>query len=150
MISLISLAITVAFVHRIARQVPRGLSPRYFTVAFNVGEPFRWELVTLVVIFLLGHWIEMRSVRRASGVLDELADLMPVTAERISDSGATEAVPVDDHSEADPMLVRPVMNLPADGVVEEGRIVDEAMITGESKPVGRTPVDVTMSLGGRQ
>jgi len=65
MMLLISLAITVAFVYSIG------------AVAFGVGEPFFWELVTLIVIFLLGHWVEMRSVRRASGALDHLADLMP-------------------------------------------------------------------------
>jgi len=75
MMLLISLAITVAFVYSIG------------AVAFGgVGEPFFWELVTLIVIFLLGHWVEMRSVRRASGALDHLADLMPDTAERLTET----------------------------------------------------------------
>lgn len=130
MMLLISLAITVAFVYSAA------------AVAFDIGEPFFWELVTLVVIFLLGHWIEMRSVRRASGALDELAELMPDTAERITESGDTEDVPVDELAADDLVLVRPGANVPADGTVEEGESnVNEAMITGESRPVGKEPGD---------
>ncbi|MFC6940841.1 heavy metal translocating P-type ATPase [Salinirubellus sp. GCM10025818] len=130
MMLLISLAITVSFVYSLA------------VVAFDVGEPFFWELVTLVVIFLLGHWIEMRSVRRASGALDQLADLMPATAERVTEAGETEEVPVATLSEGDLVLVRPGANVPADGVVEEGESdVDEAMVTGESTPVEKDPGD---------
>ncbi|WP_440772226.1 heavy metal translocating P-type ATPase [Natronorubrum sp. DTA28] len=130
MMLLISLAITVAFVYSVA------------AAAFDIGEPFFWELVTLIVIFLLGHWIEMRSVRRASGALDELAELLPDTAERIGADGETEAVPIDDLEQDDLVLVRPGSNVPADGVVEEGESnVTEAMITGESKPVKKEPGD---------
>ncbi|TYT63912.1 heavy metal translocating P-type ATPase [Natrialba swarupiae] len=129
MMLLISLAITVAFVYSLA------------AVVFGIGEPFFWELVTLIVIFLLGHWIEMRSVRRASGALDELAELLPATAERITDDGPEE-VPIDDLEEGDLVLVRPGSNVPADGVVEEGESnVDESVITGESKPVSKGPGD---------
>lgn len=130
MMLLISLAITVAFVYSVT------------AVAFGIGEPFFWELVTLVVIFLLGHWIEMRSVRRASGALDELAELMPETAERVAESGETEEVRVDELAADDLVLVRPGANIPADGVVEEGESnVNEAMVTGESKPVKKEPGD---------
>ncbi|MXV62689.1 heavy metal translocating P-type ATPase [Natronorubrum sp. JWXQ-INN-674] len=128
MMLLISLAITVAFVYSIA------------AAGFGIGEPFFWELVTLIVIFLLGHWIEMRSVRRASGALDELAELMPETAERIADDGETREVPIDDLEEGELVLVRPGSNVPADGVVEEGESnVNESMVTGESKPVKKEP-----------
>ncbi|APX97814.1 heavy metal translocating P-type ATPase [Natronorubrum daqingense] len=130
MMLLISLAITVAFGYSLA------------AVAFDIGEPFFWELVTLIVIFLLGHWIEMRSVRRASGALDELAELLPDTAERIGEDGETEEVSTDDLEEDDLVLVRPGANVPADGVVEDGESnVAEAMITGESKPVKKEPGD---------
>ena len=130
MMLLISLAITVSFGYSLA------------VVVFGVGEPFFWELVTLVVIFLLGHWIEMRSVRRASGALDELAGLLPDTAERVTDSGDVEEVAVADLTEGDLVLVRPGANVPADGVVEEGESkVNEAMVTGESAPVEKTPGD---------
>ena len=130
MMLLISLAITVAFVYSVA------------AVTLEIGEPFFWELVTLVVIFLLGHWIEMRSVRRASGALDELAELMSDTAERITEDGDTENVRVGALEENDLVLVRPGANVPADGIVEDGESnVTEAMITGESRPVKKATGD---------
>ncbi len=130
MMTLISMAITVAFVYSLA------------SVVFPTTSGFFWELVTLIDIMLLGHWIEMRSVRRASSALDELAKLMPDTAERITESGDTEEVPVSELSEGDQVLVRPGASVPADGVVEEGDSdVDESMITGESRPVSKDPDD---------
>ncbi|WP_236035579.1 heavy metal translocating P-type ATPase [Haloarcula rubra] len=130
MMTLISMAITVAFVYSLA------------SVVFPTQSAFFWELVTLIDIMLLGHWIEMRSVRRASSALDELAKLMPDTAERITDDGETEEVPVSDLEEGDLVLVRPGASVPADGVVDEGDSdVNEAMITGESKPVSKEPGD---------
>ncbi|MDG5777150.1 heavy metal translocating P-type ATPase [Haloarculaceae archaeon H-GB1-1] len=130
MMTLISMAISVAFVYSLA------------SVVFPTTSAFFWELVTLIDIMLLGHWIEMRSVRRASSALDELAKLMPDTAERITESGDTEKVPVNKLSEDDLVLVRPGASVPADGVVEEGDSdVDESMITGESRPVSKEPGD---------
>ncbi len=129
MMTLISLAITVAFVYSMLAQIV-GLQDLF------------WELVTLIVIMLLGHWLEMRSVRRASGALDELAELMPDTAEKIEDDGDIVSVPVNDLEEDDLVLVRPGASIPADGVVVEGRSnVNEAMITGESQPVEKEPED---------
>ncbi len=130
MMTLISMAISVAFVYSLA------------SVVFPTESAFFWELVTLIDIMLLGHWIEMRSVRRASSALDELAKLMPDTAERVTDGGETEEVPVSELSEGDLILVRPGASVPADGVVEEGDSdVNESMITGESKPVSKEPGD---------
>jgi Cu2+-exporting ATPase len=84
----------------------------------------------------------MRSVRRASGALDHLADLMPDTAERLTDGGEPETVPVAELQQDDLVLVRPGANVPADGVVEEGESnVNESMLTGESKPVSKEPGD---------
>jgi Cu2+-exporting ATPase len=124
MMTLISLAISVAFLYSVAAQV------------FHLGEGFFWELVTLIDIMLLGHWLEMRSVRQASGALDELAKLMPDTAERILPGDATEIVPVAALKPGDLVLVRPGGIIPADGEVADGHSnVDEAMITGESRPV---------------
>ena len=129
MMTLISMAIVVAFVYSLA------------TVLFPGRMAFFWELVTLIDIMLLGHWIEMRSVSRASSALDELAELMPDTAERITD-GETEEVPVTELSDGDLVLVRPGASVPADGVVEEGGSdVNESMITGESRPVSKAPGD---------
>jgi Cu2+-exporting ATPase len=102
------------------------------------GETFFWELVTLIDIMLLGHWLEMRSVRQASGALQELARLMPDTAERVTGDGQTEHVPVRLLRTGDIVLVRPGASVPADGEVVEGESdVSEAMITGESNPVGK-------------
>lgn len=130
MMTLISLAISVAFVYSLG------------ALALPDGTTFFWELVTLIDIMLLGHWFEMRSVRQASGALNELAKLMPDTAERISLDGGTKIVAVDRLERGDLVLVRPGASIPADGTVEEGESdVNEAMITGESKPVAKTPED---------
>ncbi len=128
MMTLISLAITVAFVYSLAAQF------------LLKGETFFWELVTLIDIMLLGHWLEMRSVRQASGALDALAKLMPDTAERERPDGSTEEVPVSQLRSGDLLLVRPGASVPADGEVARGESdVDEAMITGESRPVKKAP-----------
>ena len=128
MMILISLAISVAFIYSLA------------TTFFDLGENFFWELVTLIDVMLLGHWLEMRSVRQASRALDELARLMPDTAERIEAGGDTRSVPVSALSPGDLVLVRPGASVPADGLVEEGESdVNEAMITGESLPVKKRP-----------
>lgn len=130
MMTLISLAIIVAFVYSLATLV----------IPNTMG--FFWELVTLIDIMLLGHWIEMRSVRQASGALNELAKLMPDEAERIMDDGSTEMVPVTALRHGDLLLVRPGATVPADGEIAEGESsVNEAMITGESKPVDKTVGD---------
>jgi Cu2+-exporting ATPase len=85
---------------------------------------------------LLGHWLEMRSVRQASGALNELAKLMPDTAERIHHGETTETVPISDLKRGDLVLVRPGASIPADGEVVDGHSnVNESMITGESLPV---------------
>ncbi len=130
MMTLISMAILVAFGYSLA------------TLFIRVGTSFFWELVTLIDVMLLGHWIEMRSVRQASGALDELAKLMPDTAERIRDDGEVEEVPASELEQGDLLLVRPGASVPADGEVQEGESsVNEAMITGESKPVDKGPGD---------
>jgi Cu2+-exporting ATPase len=128
MMTLISLAIGVAFVYSLA------------TLIFLRGMAFFWELVTLIDIMLLGHWIEMRSVRQASGALNELANLMPDSAERISGDGGIETVRLDELRIGDMVLVRPGSSVPADGEVQEGESdVNEAMVTGESQPVKKGP-----------
>jgi Cu2+-exporting ATPase len=124
MMTLISLAISVAFIYSLAALI------------FSLGETFFWELVTLIVIMLLGHWLEMRSVRQASGALNELAKLMPDVAERILSDGSTEEISSTELRQGDLVLVRPGASVPADGKVEQGKSdVNEAMITGESLPV---------------
>ncbi len=129
MMTLISLAITVAFV---------------FSVAVELGfeaSALWWELATLVTIMLLGHWIEMRSISSAQGALKELAKLLPDKATRLSD-GETEEVSVDELAEGDLVLVRPGDRVPVDGVIREGKSnLNESMITGESEPVSKGEKD---------
>lgn len=130
MMTLISLAIGVAFIYSLAAQF------------FSLGMTFFWELVTLIDIMLLGHWIEMRSVRQASGALNELSKLMPDLAERIREDGETEIVPTTALINGDRVLVRPGASVPADGEIIEGESdVNESMITGESNPVSKSPGD---------
>jgi Cu2+-exporting ATPase len=127
MMTLISLAISVAFGYSVA--VAAGWE----------GEALWWELASLVTIVLLGHWIEMRSIGQARGALKELAKLLPDLAMRIMEDGELEEVPVSRLEEGDLVLVRPGASVPADGVVREGRSdVDESMLTGESKPREKT------------
>jgi Cu2+-exporting ATPase len=123
MMTLVALATTVAYVYSLA--VTFGLP----------GEPFYWELATLVVVMLLGHWIEMRAVQGASRALEHLASLLPPVAHRVR-NGEVEDVPVEALREGDMVLVRPGEQVPADGVVLEGAShVNEAFLTGESRPV---------------
>jgi Cu2+-exporting ATPase len=97
-------------------------------------------MALLIDVMLLGHWLEMRSVRQASGALSELAKLMPDTAERLRTDGSTETVSTSELRVDDLLLVRPGASVPADGEVVAGEShVNEAMITGESKPVSKEP-----------
>lgn len=125
MMTLISLAITVAFGYSIA--VSFGLQ----------GMDFWWELATLVTIMLLGHWLEMASVQSAQGALKELAKLLPDEAELVTKNG-TKIVTVTSLKVGDLVLVRPGSTIPTDGVVMNGESkVNESMLTGESKPVNK-------------
>jgi P-type Cu2+ transporter len=133
MMVLIALAISVAFAFSVA--VELGYS----------GMPLWEEVATLVTIMLLGHWLEMRSISRARGALAELARLLPDTAVRLSSPAAdsrAEEVPVSELQEGDLLLIRPGARVPADGTVRDGKTsVNEAMITGESRPVPKSSGD---------
>ena len=131
MMTLIALAISVAFV---------------FSAAVTLGYPGMplWEeLATLVTIMLLGHWLEMRSISQAQGALGELAKLLPNTATRLTGAGAeerSEEVPIAALNDGDIVLVRPGQSVPADGLVVAGESsVNESVLTGESRPVGKAP-----------
>jgi len=128
MMTLISLAISVALIYSLLAQLT------------SLGEGFFWELVTLIDIMLLGHWLEMRSIRQASGALNELAKLMPDEAERIKSDGSTETVSTNTLQKGDLLLIRPGAGIPADGEVTDGESsLNESMITGESRPVDKKP-----------
>jgi Cu2+-exporting ATPase len=126
MMTLIALAISVGYFYSSA--VVLGLA----------GEPFFWELATLIDVMLLGHWIEMRSVMGASRALESLVRLLPASALRLLPDGSTEEVPVSAVVPGDRVLVRPGDKVPIDGVIVKGRShLNEAMLTGESRPVER-------------
>ncbi len=130
MMTLISLAISVAFLYSL------------FALFTGAGGGFFWEMATLIDVMLLGHWLEMRSVRQASGALDELAKLMPDKAERISADGSAAEVAVADLKPNELVLVRPGASIPVDGQVEDGSsAVNESAITGESVPVEKQTGD---------
>jgi Cu2+-exporting ATPase len=132
MMLLIALAITVAFVASLATSLGIG----------DLDLDFWWELALLVVIMLLGHWLEMKAVGQAQGALAALAELLPDSAERVAPSGMVETVPLDELRPGDVVLVRSGARVPADGVIVEGEAdLDESMVTGESRPVPRREGD---------
>jgi Cu2+-exporting ATPase len=123
MMTLIGSAISVAFFYSAG------------TVFVIVGKDFFWELATLIDVMLLGHWIEAKSVLGASRALEELVKIMPTTAHLVK-NGNIEDVPVSQLRTDQVVLVRPGEKIPSDGVVIEGEsFVNEALLTGESKPI---------------
>jgi len=123
MMTLISTAISVAFFYSAG------------TVFIIVGKDFFWELATLIDVMLLGHWIEAKSVLGASRALEELVKIMPTTAHLVK-NGKIMDVPVSELKVGEVVLVRPGEKIPSDGIVVEGEsFVNEALLTGESKPI---------------
>ena len=124
MMTLIAVAIATAYGY--STVVVFGLS----------GKVFFWELATLIDIMLLGHWIEMKSVMGASRALEELAKLMPSDAHKVLSDGSVKDVPIEELEVGDRVLIKPGEKVPVDGEVVDGESsVNEAMLTGESKPV---------------
>jgi len=135
MMLLIGLAITVAFIASWGATL--GVLPH--------NLDFWWELALLIVIMLLGHWIEMRSLAQTTSALDSLAALLPDEAERVTDEG-TETVAPSELLVDDVVIVRPGGSVPADGVIVDGAAdVDESMVTGESRPVRRSIGDAVVA-----
>jgi len=129
MMTLISLAIITAYAYSVATQF------------WLSGEGFFWELATLVTIMLLGHWLEMASVAKAEGALDAISKLLPDKAEKLI-NGKPEKVLVSELKVGDLVLIRPGSRMPVDGIITDGKSsVDEAAITGESKPVSKSVND---------
>ncbi|MCH4827279.1 heavy metal translocating P-type ATPase [Planococcus halocryophilus] len=130
MMTLIALAITIAY----------GYSTM---VVFGWdGNQLFWELATLVVIMLLGHWIEMRSIMGASNALEELIQLMPSEAHKLDGNNEVHDVPLAEIQNNDRLLVKPGEKIPVDGLIIEGKsTVDESMLTGESLPIEKEEGD---------
>ncbi|OHA92384.1 MAG: ATPase P [Candidatus Zambryskibacteria bacterium RIFCSPLOWO2_02_FULL_51_21] len=132
MMTLIALAISAAYLWSVY-------------AVFAGEEALFWELTTLITIMLLGHWLEMRAVSGAQGALKELSKLLPDMAEVIR-GGKTETIPLAELRESDIVFVRPGAKIPADGVIMEGETeVNESMVTGESKPVGKKENDAVIA-----
>ena len=127
MMLLIGLAITVAFISSWGASLG----------VLDHQLDFWWELALLIVIMLLGHWIEMRSLAQTSSALESLAALLPDEAERVEDGGIVTVAP-SDLRVGDVVVVRPGGSVPADGEIVDGAAdMNESMVTGESLPVRR-------------
>ncbi|MEM2980096.1 MAG: copper-translocating P-type ATPase [Thermoproteota archaeon] len=123
MMTLVGTAISIAFIYSSG------------TVLTARGRDFFWELATLIDVMLLGHWVEAKSVLGASRALEELVKIMPTIAHRVENGGISD-IPVSELKVGDTVLVRPGEKIPSDGIVVEGEsFVNEALLTGESKPV---------------
>nr|WP_059104898.1 copper-translocating P-type ATPase [Shouchella shacheensis] len=130
MMTLIGFAITVAYVYSVA------------TVFGVEGMDFFWELATLIAIMLLGHWIEMKSVMKASDSLESLVELMPQEANKLMENDEITPVPVAELKKGDRLLIKPGEKIPADGHILKGKSsIDESMLTGESVPVEKEQGD---------
>ena len=133
MMTLVALAILVGFSFSVAA-----------TFLFE-GESLYWEIATLISVFLLGHWLEMRAVRGTTGALGELAKLIPMTAHKLVQSAKAKVqsdVKTEELNKGDLVIVKPGEKIPVDGVVLDGESsVNESMITGESRPVEKKKGD---------
>ena len=133
MMTLIAIAVTSAYLYS------------FFSILIGTGHDLLFELSSLIAIMLLGHWIEMRSVKGAQGALKELAKLMPDQAEVIR-GDKTEIIPLSDLKVGDIVLIKPGAKVPADGKIIEGLSeMNESIITGESKPIEKTKGDTVIA-----
>ncbi|MBV7390926.1 copper-translocating P-type ATPase [Enterococcus sp. ALS3] len=132
MMTLIAMGITVAYIYSLYSFVAN---------TFFGGHVmnFFWELATLIVIMLLGHWIEMNAVMSASDALQKLAELLPDEVTRITKDGSEEKISLQKVNEGDHLIVKAGDKMPTDGLIESGQsIVDESAVTGESRGVTKT------------
>mgnify|MGYP003277742861 FL=1 len=136
MMTLIAMGITVAYVYSVYSFVANLINPQAHVMDFF------WELATLIVIMLLGHWIEMNAVSNASNALQKLAELLPESVKRLKKDGTEETVSLKEVKEGDHLIVRAGDKMPTDGTIVKGEtIVDESAVTGESRGVKKSVDD---------
>ncbi|WP_420022123.1 copper-translocating P-type ATPase [Candidatus Enterococcus huntleyi] len=136
MMTLIAMGISVSYIYSLYAFVINN-----FTNQPHVMD-FFWELATLIVIMLLGHWIEMSAVSNASNALQKLAELLPDTVKRINQAGQEEEISLQEVATGDVLIVRSGDKMPTDGQIIKGQTtVDESAVTGESKGVKKNTGD---------
>lgn len=136
MMTLIAMGITVAYIYSVYSFIANLLNPHTHVMDFF------WELATLIVIMLLGHWIEMNAVSNASDALQKLAELLPESVKRLTKDGKEETVSLKEVNEGDRLIVRSGDKMPTDGVILKGEtIVDESAVTGESRGIKKQAND---------
>ena len=136
MMTLIAMGITVAYVYSVYSFVANLINPQAHVMDFF------WELATLIVIMLLGHWIEMNAVSNASNALQKLAELLPESVKRLKKDGTEATVSLKEVKEGDHLIVRAGDKMPTDGTIVKGEtIVDESAVTGESRGVKKSVDD---------
>lgn len=136
MMTLIEMGITVAYIYSVYSFIANLLNPHTHVMDFF------WELATLIVIMLLGHWIEMNAVSNASNALQKLAELLPESVKRLTKDGKEETVSLKEVNEGDRLIVRSGDKMPTDGVILKGEtIVDESAVTGESRGIKKQAND---------
>ena len=141
MMTLIAMGITVAYIYSLYSFIANKLNPHEHVMDFF------WELATLIVIMLLGHWVEMNAVSNASNALKKLAELLPDEVNQIQEDGSTQKVKLQEIKSGDMLLVRAGDKMPTDGQIIKGTtIVDESAVTGESKGVQKNVGDTV--IGG--
>ncbi|EOL43381.1 copper-transporting ATPase CopB [Enterococcus caccae ATCC BAA-1240] len=136
MMTLIAMGITVSYFYSVYAFIMNKMMPQ------NHVMDFFWEFATLIVIMLLGHWIEMNAISNASDALQKMAELLPDKVKRLKKNGLEEEVPLQQVQQNDHLVVRAGDKVPADGIIIKGSTsVDESMVTGESKTVTKQEKD---------
>lgn len=131
MMMLVSMGISVSYVYSMFGYIANVILNKNLDIM-----DFFFELSSLILIMLLGHWLEMKSVASASSALEKIAELLPETARRLKENGDTESIPLKEVKEDDKLVIRAGESIPSDGIIIEGKTtVNEAMLTGESKDV---------------
>ncbi|TRL75196.1 copper-translocating P-type ATPase [Staphylococcus saprophyticus] len=137
MMTLVALGISVAYIYSLY-----AFYMNNFSSATGHTMDFFWELATLILIMLLGHWIEMNAVGNAGDALKKMAELLPNSAIKVMDNGQREEVKISDIMTDDVVEVKAGESIPTDGIIVQGQTsIDESLVTGESKKVQKNQND---------